>query len=352
MTSVAIVGGGVIGAAVAWRCAAAGLEVTVCDPDPSRSAARAAAGMLASASEARHGEEQLHALAQASALRWPAFAADLGAETAMDPGYVQSGTLAVARDADDLAALRHEWAYLDELGEEVTWLGGRALRTLEPALGPSVSGGYHLPGDHQVSPPRLLAALDAANQARGVRIDPNVPASPADLDALPADVVVVAAGWRSGELVVDLPVRPVKGQTVWLAPTATAVLPTHVLRGTEVYVAPRADEVVVGATCEEVGPDLTVRAGAVRDLLHAAWELIPGVAEASLVRCAVGLRPGTPDNAPIIGWMDDRVLVATGHYRNGVLLAPITADAVAALATGGAPPPEVAPLGPGRFTSG
>lgn len=349
---VAVLGGGVIGLSVAWRCAQRGMHVTVHDPDPGASAAHVAAGMLAPVTELHFGEEPLLALNLEAARSWPAFAAELAGEAGTDPGYLQSGTLAVARDTDDLAALDVLHAYQHELGLAAERLTGRQLRRREPALATGVRGGLYVAGDHQVENRRLLAALRAAACRRGVSMVPDAPEGPEALAGLDADVVVVAAGWASARLVPGLPVRPVKGQILRLGTGRRSVLPIHVLRGVEVYVVPRHDEIVVGATVEEVGADTTVTAGAVHDLLRAAWELVPGIAEAELVECAAGLRPGTPDNAPIIGAVDDRVVVATGHHRNGILLAPVTADAVAELVTSGHAPDVVAPFGPGRFTAG
>jgi len=348
---VAVVGAGVIGLSAAWRCALRGMDVTVHDPDPGRAAAHVAAGMLAPVTELHYGEEALLALNLESARRWPGFAAALAADAGTDPGYVESGTLAVARDTDDLTVLEELRSYQAELGLHAERLTGRELRRREPALAPSVRGGLFVAGDHQVETRRLLTALRAAAEARGARLVPDAPADAAALAGLAADAVVVAAGWCSPQLLPGLPVRPVKGQILRVRSTSRSVLPTHVLRGRDVYVVPRHDEVVLGATVEEVGSDTTVTAGAVHELLRAAWELVPGIAEAELVECAAGLRPGTPDNAPMIGAVDDRTVVATGHYRNGVLLAPVTADAVAELLDTGSSLDVVASFTPDRFVT-
>lgn len=346
-----MVGAGVIGLSVAWRCAQRGMDVTVHDPDPSRAAAHVAAGMLAPVTELHYGEEALLTLNLDSARRWPGFAAALAADAGTDPGYVESGTLAVARDTDDLVVLEELRSYQAELGLHAERVGGRELRRREPALAPSVRGGLFVAGDHQVETRRLLTALRAAAEARGVRLVPDAPTDAAALAGLAADAVVVAAGWCSPQLLPGLPVRPVKGQILRVRSTSRSVLPTHVIRGRDVYVVPRHDEVVLGATVEEVGSDTTVTAGAVHELLRAAWELVPGIAEAELFECAAGLRPGTPDNAPMIGAIDDRTVVATGHYRNGVLLAPVTADAVAELLDTGSSLDVVAPFTPDRFVT-
>jgi glycine oxidase len=365
---VAVVGGGAIGLAVAWRSARAGLAVTVVDAAPGRGASWAAAGMLAPVTEAHYGEEALLGLNLAALARWPSFAAELAEAAGVDPGYRETGTLTVARDADDNAALDDLYAYQRELGLEVERLRGRECRALEPALAPRVRGGILVPGDHQVDNRALVRALLAAAERAGVRLER---ARAAGLEVagervcgvrtagerfVPADTVVLAAGAASGDLdglppALRPPVRPVKGQLVHLRALPGAALPARVIRGLDVYLVPRGDgRLVVGATVEERGADVTVTAGAVLDLLRAAEELLPGVRECALVETVAGLRPGSPDNAPLIGPGGlDGLVVAAGHYRNGILLAPVTADAVAALLTGGAPPADLEPFSPRRF---
>lgn len=350
---VVVVGGGVIGLSVAWRAARAGLDVRLVDPDPAQGAARVAAGMLAPVTELHYGEEALLALNLASARRWPDFAAELATDAhrpvAEGVGFLATGTLAVARDRDEMEALEAVLAHQLELGLEVTRLGSRDVRRREPALAPTVRGGVWVAGDHQVEPRRLLGALIAACKRNGAAIDrATIPAE--ELDSVDADAVVVTAGWRAAELVPGLPIRPVKGQILRLAATPASVLPTQVIRGSDVYLVPRFGELVVGATVEERGADTSVTAGGVADLLVAARSLVPGIDEAELVETGAGLRPGTPDNGPIIGPVSDRVVVAAGHHRNGILLAPATADAVVAHLTGGSVPAEVAPFGPERTT--
>lgn len=353
---VIVVGAGIVGRSVAWRLAQRGTSVTVVDPDPSRAAARVAAGMLAPVTEAHFGEEDLLRLNLESASRWPAFAAELGRESAADAGYVESGTLLVARDLDDLRELDRLAAYLESVGRSVESLDARSLRRREPALGVSTRGGLWVAGDHQVNPRATLAALaDACAErdvgevrAAAVSVDPQR----VELDdgrVLDADAVVACGGWCTRDLV-GVPLRPVKGQVLRLGATSRAVLPTHVVRGLDVYVVPRPDgEIVVGATSEEVGPDRSVTAGGIRTLLDEARRLLPGLDEAPLLECASGLRPATPDGAPVLDTVDG-VHVATGHHRNGVLLAPVTADAVTAAVCDGSWPELAAPFRLDRFT--
>jgi glycine oxidase len=375
-----VVGGGVIGLGIAWRAALAGMAVTVVDEAPGRGASWAAAGMLAPVTEVHYGERPLLSLNLAAAARWPAFAAEVEEASGLPVGYRPGGTLAVARDADDNAALEDLYQFQLRCGLEVERLRSRECRQLEPGLAPSIRGGILAAGDHQVDNRALVEALLVACQRAGVRMVSGrvaelafeadrvtgvllagggpVP-SRADGEILAAGVVVLAAGCWSGGLrglaaEVLPPVRPVKGQLLYLRGPADQPLCSRNVRGLEVYVVPRTDgRVVVGATIEEQGFDTTVTAGAVADLLRAALELLPDVAELELAETVVGLRPGSPDNAPMLGPAGpDGLVVATGHYRNGILLTPVTADAVAELLATGQVPELIAPFGPGRFASG
>lgn len=356
--SVVVVGAGIIGCASAWRLAQGGARVTVVDPDPSRAAAQVAAGMLAPATEAEAGEPHVLGLHLTGAARWPAFAHHLGTETGVDVGFEPCGTLAVARDHADLAVVDHLADQLAAAGERVERLGSRELRRREPALAPTVRGGFWAASDHQVDPRRCLGALRTTLDARGattvrdevVRVDVGV-AHLASGRQLPADQIVVCAGWASRRLLA-LPIRPVKGQILRLGPTSRSLLPRHVVRGLDVYLVARpSGEVVIGATTEDVGPDRTVTAGGVRALLQEAWRLVPGIEDAPLLETAAGLRPASPDGLPVVGTVADGVHVATGHGRNGVLLAPLTADAVAEGVLHGRWPDEVAALSPARFAA-
>jgi glycine oxidase len=353
-TDVAVVGGGVIGLAVAWRCAGRGLRVRVYDRAPGQGASHASAGMLAPVSEAYFGETELTSLLVESAARWPAFRSELEAAAGVDLGYRDHGTLIVALTPDDLAVAERLWEYQASLGLPISPLRPARLREREPLLSPRLRGGALAPEDRQVDPRRLVTALRAALDAAGV---PIVPHPVPDLSTVDAEVVVVAAGCGTAALT-GLPVRPVKGQVLRLrAPAGAPPGFRHVIRGyadgRSVYLVPRADgEVVVGATVEELG-DSAVTAGGVLDLLRAAVDLVPELAEYELTEAIVGHRPATPDNAPLVGWLDQpRIAVATGHFRHGVVLTPITADGVADLLTAGDLPPVLAPFGPSRFAGG
>jgi glycine oxidase len=364
---VVVVGGGVVGLGVAWRAAQAGMAVTVVDPAPGRGASWAAAGMLAPVTEVHYGEQALLRLNLAAADRWPAFAAELEEAAGAPIGYRRCGTLTVARDADDNAALEDLYRFQLRCGLQVERLRSRDCRRLEPGLAPSVRGGVLAPGDHQVDNRAMADALVAAGERAGVRLllgraaellvdgERVTGVTLAGGASLPAGTVVLAAGCWSrdlGGLAAELlpPVRPVKGQLLHLRGPAADPLCRRNVRGLEVYVVPRADgRVVVGATVEEQGFDARVTAGAVHDQLRAALELLPDVAELELAETVAGLRPGSPDNAPLLGPAGvDGLVVATGHYRNGILLAPVTADAVAELLVSGRVPAAIAAFRPDR----
>jgi glycine oxidase len=373
---VVVAGGGVIGTAIAWRAALAGLDVVLVDPDAGDAASGVAAGMLAPVSEALFGEGALLAINLLAVQRFPSFAAELEDVTGHEVGLRREGTLAIAYDPGDLAALMRLTAFRRSAGLDAEELDSRACRRLEPFLTPDVHGGVVFAGDWSVDNRRYAAALRAAMAAAKVRIsrgrvtqarvaDGRVRgAGLADGTVIDAAAVVVAAGWASGT-VAGLPaplrsaVRPVKGQLLRLRhPDGLPPVISHTIRatvrGADVYLVPRADgEVIVGATSEERGPDRTVTAGAVHDLLHDAMSVLPVTSELILAETCAGLRPGTADNGPIVGRCGvDGLLLATGHYRNGILMSPVTADAIMAVLTGQRPAVQWEPFTPQRFTAG
>ncbi|MEV7420771.1 glycine oxidase ThiO [Streptomyces sp. NPDC089919] len=376
-SDVLVIGGGIIGLVTAWRAAQRGLRTALADPAPGGGAAQVAAGMLAAVTELHYGEETLLGLNLASARRYPQFAAELAeASGGLDIGFRACGTLAVALDADDRTHLRELHALQRRCGLESEWLSGRECRRLEPMLAPGVRGGLRADGDHQVDPRRLAAALLAACARAGVVFHRAAVerltvtggrAAGAVLDSgtrLAADQVVLATGSLSGRLdglppEVAPPIRPVKGQVLRLrVPGAYAPFLTRtvraVVRGSQVYLVPRENgELVIGATSEELGWDTTVTAGGVYELLRDAHELVPGITELPLTETRAGLRPGSPDNAPLLGPTELPGLhLATGHYRNGVLLTPVTGDALAEVLTTGELPAEARPFTPRRFSAG
>jgi glycine oxidase len=369
-TDVLVVGAGVIGLACAWRGAQRGLSVRVIDREtPGSGASRVAAGMLAPVGEASWGEDALLDLNLASARAYPDFAAELEQASGRTVGFRRCGALHVALDRDESEELRRGYELQRSLGLEAEWLLPAGCRELEPGLSPGITAGVHVPEEGEVDPRTLVAALVAAIENAGGEVIAGAEASrgliegdrlrgvaTADGRELRADRVVLATGCWSGStgwLPDDAvpPVRPIKGQILTLRGPAAEPVCERIVGTQWVYVVPREDgRLVVGATVEERGFELTVTAGGVHELLREAYRVLPEIAELELTEAIAGLRPGTPDNAPVIGHGAlDGLVIATGHFRNGILLAPITADAVAALLAGVEPPPAAIPMSPRRF---
>lgn len=355
---VVVIGGGVIGLSVAWRASLAGLSVVVVDDDRPGKGSWAAAGMLAPLAEAMPGEERLLSLSLRSAAMYPAFVEELEAAAGIAVGYRACGSVLVAVDGDDHRWLMELAVLHERLGVVSHRVDRRAARELEPALDPGIRSALVIDGDHQVDNRRLLRALRCAAVNAGVRFESGTAAVilsrgraagvriGSGLAVSAANVVVAAGCWSAGVEGVPVEarpaVRPVKGQILRLRCDSTRPFLGRTVRalvhGANVYLVPRVDgEIVVGGTVEDRGFDTMVTAGAVHDLLRDARAVVPEIAECALIEVHAGFRPGSPDNTPIIGQTAvDGLIVATGHYRNGVLLTPVTAEIVAGiLATAG-----------------
>jgi glycine oxidase len=371
---VAIVGGGIIGPATAWRARARGLTVTVLERDTTgRGASHVAAGMLAPVAEVEFGEagRRLLELGLRSAEMWPEFAAELQQASGAEVGLRRTGTLMLARDDDEARELERRLAFRHSLGLHAERLLPSAAREREPALAPTVRLALEAPDDHSVDPRLALHALRRAGERVGVEIRERAAVCAVELDGagervtgvvlrdgerVPAGQVVIAAGAWTEQVeglppAAQVPVRPVKGQIMRLRDPAGPGLLERVVRFEGGYLVPRGDgHYVLGATVEERGFELAATAGGVYELLRDAHELVPGVSELEIEELSVGLRPGTPDNAPAIGSGAVAGLVwATGHHRNGILLAPLTAELVVAALTGDPPGPLAAACAPDRF---
>jgi glycine oxidase len=386
----AFVGGGVIGLASAWRAARAGARVVVLErAEPPAGATNVAAGMLAPVGELSFGERELLAMMLASRELWPGFAAEVEAASGLETSFREDGALHVAIDRDEAGELRRRHELQVELGLDAEWLTPRRCRELEPALTTTFVGGVLARGDASVDPRRLALALADALRAAGgelrtgtevvdglwdgdrlvgVRTAPTA-ASTAQPSVLSnpvgdkgqrvdvhAETVVLCNGAWSGQTPwlppeARPPVRPVKGEVIELRPREGEPVPAErIVCSERVYIVPRPDgRLVIGATQEERGFDTIVTAGGVHELLREAYRVIPEVAEMELIGMTAGLRPGTPDNLPIVGpGAVDGLLLATGHFRNGIMLTPVTADAVAAILAGTEPPAAIVPVDPRR----
>lgn len=367
--SVAVIGGGVSGLGIGWRLAQAGCGVDIFDSGAiGRGASHAAAGMLAAGVETEPGELDLLRLNRLSQRRWPDFARELEDAAGRDVGYRADGTIVVALTRDDERRLRFIHDYHTRAGIEVSWLRGGEVREKEPYLNPRIPAAVWSPDDHQVDNRKLTAALAQAAVRAGVRLHPFSPVSDIvveddsvqgiriDGEVAQADTVVLAAGaWSrtiGGLTPAALPpVRPVKGQMLALQMDPAAPLLRHVLWAPGIYLVPRDDgRLLIGATVEEKGFDESITAGGIYALLDAAWRALPGIEELPIVETWVGFRPGSRDDAPILGPGPVQGLVyATGHHRNGILLAPLTADLVSDYVLTGTLDPALAPFRLARF---
>lgn len=369
MPHVLVVGAGIAGLSVAWALARAGAQVEVFDRDQAgRGTSWLAAGMLAPDAEIGFEELDLYRLSRESLRRWPAFAAELEADGGQSVDYRTDGTLIVADDPDSAEALRRLYRFQQKHGLDVTWLTGAEALDLEPFLAPRLSAAIHAPGDHQVDNRRVLTALIQAVEAHGGLIHEHAPAAAVRTDgrrpaitlddgtARMADHVVLCAGaWsRSvGGLEPEHrpPVRPVKGQMLELQIELPFDL-RHVVRGPDAYLAPKSDgRLLVGATSEEMGFDTRVTAGGLYHVLEGAWEVVPGIYDLPVTDTWAGLRPASRDHAPILGTIAPGLHVATGHYRHGILLAPVTAEEMTRLILQGETSSWLAPFVPSRFAS-
>jgi glycine oxidase len=341
----AIVGSGVIGLSIAWRLLQANVNVTIFERSTLASGAtHAAAGMLAPQIEAEPSEEALlNFLLQSKAL-WRDFAKELEVASGMTIDYRTEGTLEVAMDGDQLRHIRDRYTYLHSLGLQMTWLSAAECRAREPYLGRSVQGGIYSVDDHQVDNRKLAKALEIAVRRAGCIIREhtnilNFTQNNAVVTGIETtagvenfDTVIITTGAWTKQLLgkdfpMQVPVRPVKGQMLCVQMDAANPLIRHVVRSPEIYMVPRLDgRLLIGATLEEKGFNTEITFGGMRQLIEAAWEVLPALDEYPIVETWAGLRPGTLDDAPILGKTPiENLLLAVGHYRHGILLTPLTA---------------------------
>jgi glycine oxidase len=365
---VAVVGAGVIGLSIAWRLARRGLSVAVFDRGAAGGGASlAATGMLAAAAEHEPGDPELLALALESQRIWPEFGRALEAQSGIDIDFRESGTLVVALVRDEVERLRFRHDLHKRCGLSTRWLGGPQVRELEPALRPSVAAGLFCPDDHQVDPRLVMAALRGAVQASGAELFEHCAVEALDLSGgrvcgvqtaagrcRAATVVLAAGAWTAGNLLpagLAVPVRPLKGQALALLTSAETGTLTHIVWTEQVHMAPKGDgRLIVGATVEERDFDAAVTAGGLYALLEGARRAFPSVEEMAVETIWTGFRPSSIDDAPILGASGIHgLVVATGHHRNGYLLAPVTASAIEALVADGRMPDVAQPFGLDRF---
>lgn len=367
-TDVVVVGGGAIGCAIAWELAKAGVAVALLEARRiAEEASGVAAGMLTPLAESpRPGP--FTDLAVAALREYPAVATELRESSGVDIEYVPSGVLRVALTDDQELSAHTAMQWQMGLGIQLQWLDAAALRQLEPGITPDARGALYSPDEGHVRAPRLTTALAAAAGHRGAEIRQGTPVTGLLTDGqrvtgvrtqageIHAGHVVLAAGaWTellTGDVHTVLPVRPVKGQILSLA---AMPVPFHhiIFTAGTAYLVPKADgTIVVGATQEEAGFDKRVTLRAVNWLLDGAVRLAPGLGNAEVRELWAGLRPGSPDGMPVLGPLPgwEGITVASGHFRNGILLAPITGQLIAQILTKGQAERDLSPFSPGRFT--
>jgi len=301
---------------------------------------------------------------------WPAFAAELEAASGMAVDYRDEGTLVVALDRDDAERLRFHYDYHRSLSLDLEWLDGTEAKALEPHLAPGVVAGVFSRADHQVDNRKVALALKAAFTRAGGHLVEHTEVEAVRSRAgrvtgvtvngaeVPAEQVVLAAGAWSRNIAglpetARPPVRPVKGQMLSLQMDAAAPLIRHVLWGPGTYMVPRRDgTLMLGATVEEQSFDTQLTAGGVYEILRRAWETLPGIYDLPITEMWAGLRPTSRDDAPLLGPGGlDGLVIATGHHRNGILLAPVTARAIAEFVLTGEMAARIKPFAPARFAA-
>jgi glycine oxidase len=365
-----VIGAGVIGLAIAWRLAQAGCAVTVYDRGKSGyGASWAAAGMLAAAAETEPGEEALLTLTLESQRQWPSFARELEAASGIAVGYRDEGTIVVALNRDDAEQLRFTYEFQKGLGLDLEWLSGVAARQREPHLRPGIPAAVFSPGDHQVENRAVVSALVVAAAQAGAIICEHCPVREVEIAGgrvcgvvtargrVAADLVILAAGAWSRDIggippACLPPVRPIKGQMLALRMDPEAPLLRHVVWVPNGYLVPRRNgRLIVGGTVEERGFDPALTAGGLLTLIEGAWRAVPSIEELPVAETWVGFRPGSRDDAPMLGPSGiDGLVIATGHHRNGILLTPVTAAAISAYVLNGRLPEVAQAFSPARFT--
>ncbi|MEW6441417.1 MAG: glycine oxidase ThiO [bacterium] len=369
--SVTIVGGGVIGLSIGWVLSKQGCAVTIWERGAAgREASWAAAGMLSALAEVHFDEQDLLRLGLVSARMYPEWVGELEAASGMSIGYRTDGTLIVGIDPDDARDLRHRYEIQSHFQLRVEWLRGAEARVREPLLSPRVTAAISCLDDHRVDNRRMVEALKVALQAAGGVLEENCPVEKIEIrngraegvwvqgELREARTIILAAGCWSGSMAglpdaVRPPVRPVKGQMIALQMLPESTL-TNVVQAPDAYMVPKQDgRLFIGATCEEMGFDTQLTAGGMFELLRGAWEAVPGIYDFPMAETWVGLRPGSRDNAPILGKTPvEGLIMATGHFRKGILLTPVTAREIAALVLTGETSEQIAPLQLSRFTKG
>ncbi|MDR3707983.1 MAG: glycine oxidase ThiO [Capsulimonadaceae bacterium] len=364
---VIVVGGGIVGLSTAWRLSQTGLSVAVVEKSrPGSEASSAAAGMLAPYAEATN-RGPFSELGRASLERYAGFVDELKRETTLDPELIRTGLLRVAEGVEGEATLRETYAAMLEMGSRAEWIGDKALHEVEPALSPDVTAAIYSPTEWQVDPRRLIQALAVAVAANGGAIlertevtgftlaGSRVTGVRTTTGEILCDRVLLAGGsWNAGLLAllgVEIGVRPVRGQIACVGPLYPMPL-RHTVYSHNGYLVPRSNgRVLVGSTEDEAGFDSRPSAGGIAGILGRGVALAPMLSSAPVESVWAGLRPLSPDRMPVLGRVGQwpNAFVAAGHFRNGILLAPITSELMTTLITTGQAPIDPA-FSPARFS--
>lgn len=363
-----VVGGGVIGLSIAWRLLRLGQTVTVLEKGTvGNEASFAAAGMLAASAEVGYEEFDLYQLCRTSLQWWPTFAEELEADSGVQVDYRSHGTLIIADDPDAAVALKRGFDFQKEHNYPVEWLSREATLELEPFLNPRIVASVRASEDHAVDNRMVLKGLRLAilklggkiveqTEVESIAFSSGKPCvSDTHGERWEGDKLVIAAGTWSKSIKglpegVTLPVRPVKGQILELKMDRPFEL-QHVIRSRKGYMVPRSDgRLIVGASSEEMGFDKRMTAGGVYSVLDGARDMVPGILDLELLRVTVGLRPGSRDHQPIVGYsVNDALFIATGHYRHGIILSAVTAIEAAASLISGKDSEHFKSFSPNRF---
>ncbi|MCC6864693.1 MAG: glycine oxidase ThiO [Ignavibacteria bacterium] len=342
--NIAIIGGGIIGLSVGWQLAKKGLKVAIYERSKAgQGASHAAAGMLAPQAEMGFEDIEMFNLCRKSLEMYPKFVDELYSDTGIKVEVEKTGCILPGFDRDDTERLRRLFDFREKVGLDVIWLTGSEAREIEPFLSPRCTGAIWIYDDAQINNRLLLNVLKKAfvicggklfedHEVENINIEgKNIKGIYVHGSFLNYDTVIVAAGSWSKQIngipeYLQPPVRPVKGQIISLRLNETCRI-TKVVRAPDVYLLPKSDgRLVIGASVEEMGYDLNPTAGEIYRLLERGWQAVPAIYDLPIESIDVGLRPGSRDHMPIIGNSDvNGLYFASGHYRNGILLTPVTA---------------------------
>ncbi|TAH32728.1 MAG: glycine oxidase ThiO [Alphaproteobacteria bacterium] len=369
-TKISIIGGGIVGLGIGWYLARAGYETHIFERDVAgRAASWAAGGMLPPEIETEPTEKNLYSLSAESLNLWPEFAAQLESASSAKIHFQKNGSMMVARDADDIERLKFLHKLHQDYGLDPEYLSGYDARKLEPHLGRNIVAAIHHPNDAHVDNRACVKALITAFQKSGGKLHEQASIESVEIEnnritglvckseKIKSDIIINAAGAWAAEIQglpehTIPPVRPVKGQMIALTTTPHTQLIRKLIWSPDVYLIPQPGRLLIGASVEEMGFNNDLTAGAQMDLLNEAYRILPGIYDLPILESWTGFRPTSRDDAPILGPTEiDGLILATGHHRNGILLAPLTAQSIFSLIHNGQMPAEIQDFTIARFAA-